>query len=253
MQADNLRAVSLVLSLSFHFTTRQTARKLRLTEALGKSKVRIAVRESIDFTKYTLKELHESARSIDREKFPERAARIDALIQTKEGHLPSSVAGRYYYKKNYLNLVNGYLLVCFVVVILYFLFNGSNPVASLRFLEYTFLVCSAVLLLFAAYRFFKAYVKLDGRKRFIQIGSRTVLMPEHSNSVKYVEFPVSEINEVYYRVIRRTGIVGGLVIIYDYDKSATISIEYLSVRDFESVCTLLIEVANLENIAEKYT
>ena len=78
-------------------------------------------------------------------------------------------------------------------------------------------------------------------------------MPEHSNSVKYVEFPVSEINEVYYRVIRRTGIVGGLVIIYDYDKSATISIEYLSVRDFESVCTLLIEVANLENIAEKYT
>ena len=35
MQADNLRAVCLVVLLSFHCTTRQTAHKLRLTAALG--------------------------------------------------------------------------------------------------------------------------------------------------------------------------------------------------------------------------
>ena len=34
VQSDNLRAVCLVVSLSFHFTTRQTAHKLRLTAAL---------------------------------------------------------------------------------------------------------------------------------------------------------------------------------------------------------------------------
>ena len=34
MQTDNLRAVCLVVSLSLHFTTRQTAHKLRLTAAL---------------------------------------------------------------------------------------------------------------------------------------------------------------------------------------------------------------------------
>ena len=35
VQTDNLRAVRLVVSLSFHFTTRRTAHKLRLTAALG--------------------------------------------------------------------------------------------------------------------------------------------------------------------------------------------------------------------------
>ena len=34
VQTDNLRAVCLVVSLSLHFTTRQTALKLRLTAAL---------------------------------------------------------------------------------------------------------------------------------------------------------------------------------------------------------------------------
>ena len=34
VQADNLRAVCLVVSLSFHCTTRQTAHKFRLTAAL---------------------------------------------------------------------------------------------------------------------------------------------------------------------------------------------------------------------------
>ena len=34
VQADNLRAVCLVVSLSLNFTTRQTAHKLRLTAAL---------------------------------------------------------------------------------------------------------------------------------------------------------------------------------------------------------------------------
>ena len=34
VQTDNLRAVCLVVSLSFHCTTRQTAHKLRLTAAL---------------------------------------------------------------------------------------------------------------------------------------------------------------------------------------------------------------------------
>ena len=35
MQTDNSRAVRLVVSLSLNFTTRQTARELRLTAALG--------------------------------------------------------------------------------------------------------------------------------------------------------------------------------------------------------------------------
>ena len=39
MQTDNLRAVCLVVSLSFHCTTRQTAHKLRLTAALGEKKM----------------------------------------------------------------------------------------------------------------------------------------------------------------------------------------------------------------------
>ena len=34
VQSDNLRGVCLVVSLSFHFTTRQTPQKLRLTAAL---------------------------------------------------------------------------------------------------------------------------------------------------------------------------------------------------------------------------
>ena len=35
VQTDNSRAVRLVVSLSLNFTTRQTARELRLTAALG--------------------------------------------------------------------------------------------------------------------------------------------------------------------------------------------------------------------------
>jgi len=35
VQADNLRSVCLVVSLSLHCTTRQTAHKLRLTATLG--------------------------------------------------------------------------------------------------------------------------------------------------------------------------------------------------------------------------
>ena len=38
MQTDNLRAICLVVSLSFHCTTRQTAHKFRLTAALGQKR-----------------------------------------------------------------------------------------------------------------------------------------------------------------------------------------------------------------------
>ncbi len=46
----------------------------------------------IDFSEYSLDELYDSASSIDREKFPERAARIDALISEKVNSLADKTA-----------------------------------------------------------------------------------------------------------------------------------------------------------------
>ena len=51
MQADNLRAVRLVVSLSLNFTTSQTAHKLRLTAALDeKSECALHKNEEVDGT-----------------------------------------------------------------------------------------------------------------------------------------------------------------------------------------------------------
>lgn len=57
------------------------------------------MRFKVDFTKYSLEELYESAESIDRERFAERAELIDALIREKESSLPQRVPGRFYYTK----------------------------------------------------------------------------------------------------------------------------------------------------------
>ena len=46
------------------------------------------MKSEIDFESYSLEELYESARLIDREKFPERAAHIDKLILDKKRNLP---------------------------------------------------------------------------------------------------------------------------------------------------------------------
>ncbi len=210
------------------------------------------MRFKVDFTKYSLEELYESAESIDRERFAERAELIDALIREKESSLPQRVPGRFYYTKNHVNLTSGYILVVFLVFILYLLYIGEIPFTSFALLEYLFYFIVIGLFICAAYRDFKNYAKLDGKERFIQIGKDSVVMPVHSNSLINVDIPVSEINEIYYSLNRRNGILTGLVIVYEYDKSVSITVGYLSVHDFDAVCALLKKVTKTEKIGEKY-
>ena len=211
------------------------------------------MKKEVDFSKYSLEELYESAKSIDRDKYPERTKIIDALIREKQSHLPERIPGRFYYTKNYLNLINVYLFLSVVVLILYSLYTGSVPATPIPLLEYGFYASSITLLLAGAYKYLKSYVKLYEHKRFIQIDENTVVMPEHSNSLKYVEFSVSEINDLYYRLERRAGVVTDLIIIYDYDKNASVTTGYLPEQDFDAVCVLLKKAADLAEIGERYT
>ena len=53
------------------------------------------MKKEVDFKKYSLEELYESAKSIDRDKYPERTKVIDALIREKESHLPERIPVSY--------------------------------------------------------------------------------------------------------------------------------------------------------------
>ncbi len=218
------------------------------------------MKSEIDFESYTLEDLYDSARHIDRERFSERAAYIDRLIVEKENSLPTTVSlpttasGRYPCNRNYLNLLNGCLLLCLTALMMYWLYFWDAWDSKFEILHYVFVFGAAICFFFSAFKCIRVYLKLDGVERFIEINNGVLSMPRNSFSLKQVDIPINDIHELYYRSIRRSfGAVSSLEIIYGNGKTASIAVAYLSKHDFDAVCDQLKGMLNLGKIKTKYT
>jgi len=211
------------------------------------------MKSEIDFESYSLEELYESARLIDREKFPERAAHIDKLILDKKRNLPKPPPNRFYYGRNKLNLFSGILHLCLSAIPVYLLYNRNALNFEFDFPQYVLTLVLGVCFAFFAIKYLMLYVKLHGVERFIQLKDGVLSMPEHSHSCKQVDIRISDINELYYRSVRSSfGVVSMVEIAYGHGNVASITAKYLNKREFDAICEQLRTMLNLDKIKTKY-
>ena len=86
---------------------------------------------NIDYSDYTLEELNQSAQSIDRERFPERAFVIDKLIREKSKNIPVSPVQTLIFKSDVKRIdrfLGALIDLCFslVVSIPYLIYRGDE-------------------------------------------------------------------------------------------------------------------------------
>ncbi len=199
--------------------------------------------QKIDFDKYSLDELYDSARNIDREKYPDLAVYIDSLIEEKESQLPNAELNRYYCNKNYINLLNGVLIICICVYILYSIDLGSLSDSEFRIAYIVLIFSSVIACIYFAFKYIEAYIKLFGVERFIEIENGILSMPKNSFSLEYVDIPISSISKLNYRSFRGAfGVPAGLVITHGQKEKASFAIWDMAKNDFYTLCDQLHEL-----------
>jgi hypothetical protein len=207
------------------------------------------VKAKIDFSTYSLSQLQESANSIDREQFPERAREIDALIIEKQSALPDWNPNRYYYTRNFLNLASSMFVLLVIGIFFFWYVSRLFEVAQTPSpLEALFVVLCSGFGLYFSYRYARTYYRLQNKQRYIEFGDSTISLPVDSNSLDTVEIPIEDLHEVYYREDRRSSAILDLVVVYGRGHSAFIQRRYFTPDDFDAIAGRLAQLCNIDDI-----
>jgi len=184
---------------------------------------------------YTLDQLYDSSRNINRLEHPARARTIDALIQQKEREIFESAHGKYSYKNTHLltmalthlllSLAGAYLMLTRWPF-------STNELAIALWGMIAVIATKSVVSLISHARLIRVY-------RYIELTDDAITLPEKRNSSRKIRIPVAEIFDLYLKPATILEPGQTLHICWRGGADGTIWSNSISTEDFRSICIFL--------------